>query len=118
MLTGEAARTTVAASYGAFHVFHSLTGMIFFGWIVLAVGAWRSSVLAIFRSAALASMCALPIGVPKGTGPMSILATLGLCVALVPLGVRVLKDGPAPKWSAYPLTLGLGAAAVLLGMAG
>lgn len=36
----------------------------------------------------------------------------------VPLGVRVLKDGPAPRWWAYPLALAMGTAAVLLGMAG
>ena len=60
----------------------------------------------------------VPIGVLKGTGPMSIIATLGLCVALVPLGARILRDGPAPRWWAYPLALGVGVAAVLLGMAG
>ncbi|MGI5492933.1 hypothetical protein [Microtetraspora malaysiensis] len=113
-----AARKAVADAYGAFHVFQSLSVAIFFGWIVLAVGAWRSNVLGIAQSVALASMSALPIGVLKGTGPMSIVATLGLCVALVPLGLRVLKDGPAPRWWAYPLMLGVGTAAVLLGMAG
>ncbi|MEU9837092.1 hypothetical protein AB0D67_36610 [Streptosporangium sp. NPDC048047] len=45
-------------------------------------------------------------------------AGLGLCAALVPLGAGVLRDGPAPRWWAYPLVLGVGAAAVLLGMAG
>ncbi|GLX00781.1 hypothetical protein [Microtetraspora sp. NBRC 16547] len=115
----EQAWKAVADSYyGAFHVFQSLSVAVFFGWIVLAVGAWRSNALGIARSVALASMSALPIGVLKGTGPMSIVTTLGLCVALVPLGVRVLRDGPAPSWWAYPLTLGVGTAAVLLGMAG
>jgi hypothetical protein len=114
----ETARKVVADSYGAFHVFHSLSGAIFFGWIVLAIGAWRAGVLGLARSVALASMSALPIGVLKGTGPMSIVATLGLCVALVPLGVHILKDGPAPRWWAYPLTAGVLAASVLIGMAG
>ncbi|MFF0312836.1 hypothetical protein ACFYSC_35900 [Streptosporangium sp. NPDC004379] len=63
-------------------------------------------------------MSALPIGVLKGTGPMSVVAVLGLCAALVPLGAGVLRNGPAPRWWAYPLVLGVGAAAVLLGMAG
>lgn len=114
----DSARTTVAASYGVFHVFHSLSGAIFFGWIVLAIGTWRSGVLGIVRSIALASVCALPIGVLKGTWPMSVVSTACLCVALVPLGLRVLRDGPAPRWWAYPLALALGSAAVLLGMAG
>ncbi|WP_067182153.1 hypothetical protein [Microtetraspora niveoalba] len=114
----EAARTVIADSYGAFHVFHSLSIAIFFGWIVLAVGAWRAGVLGTVRSIALASVSALPIGVLKGTWPMSIVATACLCVALVPLGVRVLRDGPAPRWWAYPLTLVLGAVAVLSGTLG
>ncbi|TXK35625.1 hypothetical protein [Nonomuraea sp. C10] len=112
------AQQAVAASYSAFHVFHALSFAIFFGWIVLAVGTWRARVLGITGSVALASMSALPIGVLKGTGPMSVVAAAGLCVALVPLGVRVLKDGPAPRWWAYPLALAMGTAAVLLGMAG
>jgi hypothetical protein len=114
----DAAGKAVAGSYGAFHIFHSLTAAVFFGWIVLAVGAWRSGTLGIVRSIALGCMSALPIGVLKGTGPMSIVATLGLCVALVPLGLQILKDGPAPRWWAYPLTLAVGAAAVIVGMAG
>lgn len=114
----EAGRKAVDGYYGAFHVLQPLSIAIFFGWVVLAVGVWRAGVLGIVRSVALASMSALPIGVLKGTGPMSIVATLGLCVALVPLGARILKDGPAPRWWAYPLALGVGTAAVLLGMAG
>ncbi|MEO3799420.1 hypothetical protein [Nonomuraea sp. B1E8] len=114
----QTAQKAVADSYGAFHVFHALSFSIFFGWIVLAVGTWRARVLGLTRSVALASMSALPIGVLKGTGPMSVVATVGLCVALVPLGVHVLKDGPAPRWWAYPLALVMGTAAVLLGMAG
>jgi hypothetical protein len=113
-----AGRKAVDGYYGAFHVLQPLSIAIFFGWVVLAVGVWRAGVLGIVRSLALASMSALPIGVLKGTGPMSIVATLGLCVALVPLGTRILKDGPAPRWWAYPLALGVGTAAVLLGMAG
>ncbi|GAA3428543.1 hypothetical protein ACQP10_07230 [Streptosporangium sandarakinum] len=114
----EAAQRAVADSYGAFHPFHPLSPAIFFGWIVLAVGAWRAGVLGVARSVALALTSALPIGVLKGTGPMSVVAVLGLCAALVPLGIGVLRNGPAPRWWAYPLALGVGAAAVLLGMAG
>ncbi|MEU4516929.1 hypothetical protein AB0G05_46230 [Nonomuraea wenchangensis] len=112
------AQQAVADSYGAFHVFQPLSFAIFFGWIVLAVGTWRARVLGPVRSVALASMSALPLGVLKGTRPMSVVAAVGLCVALVPLGLRVLRDGPAPRWWAYPLALALGGAAVLLGLAG
>lgn len=96
-VAGNVLRKALADPYGAFHLFHTLSAAIFFGWIVLAIGAWRAGVLGIVGSVALASMSALPIGVLKGTGPMSIVSTLGLCLALVPLGVRVLKDGPAPR---------------------
>ncbi|MFC4591407.1 hypothetical protein [Sphaerisporangium corydalis] len=113
-----AAQQVMADTYGAFHIFHTLSAAVFFGWIVLAVGTWRAGVLGIVRSVALGLMAALPIGVLKGTGPMSVVATLGLCVALLPLGVRVLRDGPAPRWWAYPIALAVAAAAVLLGMAG
>lgn len=112
------ARSAVAASYGAFHVFQWTTAALFAGWIVLAVGAWRSGELGLFRSIALGAMSAMPIGVLKGTGPFSVVAAAGLCVALVPLGVRVLRDGPAPRWWAWPLGLAVGAVAMLLGMAG
>jgi hypothetical protein len=49
------------------------------------------------RAIALGLMAALPLGVLKGTTPLSIVAVAGLAVALVPLGVRVLREGPAPR---------------------
>ncbi|MFD1547187.1 hypothetical protein [Nonomuraea guangzhouensis] len=113
-----AAERAVADSYGAFHVFASLSVALFFGWIVLAVGLWRAGTLDLVRAVALGLMSALPIGVLKGTGVMSIVATAGLCVALVPFGVKVLRDGPAPKWWAFPLALAIGAGAVVLGTLG
>ncbi|MEU7855347.1 hypothetical protein [Nonomuraea sp. NPDC049141] len=113
-----AAQRAVADSYGAFHVFASLSVALFFGWIVLAVGLWRAGTLDLVRAVALGLMSALPIGVLKGTGVMSIVATAGLCVALVPFGVKVLRDGPAPKWWAFPLALAIGAGAVVLGTLG
>ncbi|HUR01358.1 MAG TPA: hypothetical protein VM347_02355 [Nonomuraea sp.] len=113
-----AAQRAVADSYGAFHVFASLSTALFLGWIVLAVGLWRAGTLDVVRAVALGLMSALPIGVLKGTGVMSIVATAGLCVALVPFGVKVLRDGPAPKWWAFPLALAIGAGAVVLGTLG
>ncbi|WKD37305.1 hypothetical protein KO717_17295 [Streptomyces xanthophaeus] len=50
------------------------------------------------RALALAAAAALPLGVLKGTTPLSVVAAAGLCVALVPLGIAVLRDGgPAPR---------------------
>ncbi|WP_248925633.1 hypothetical protein [Paenibacillus hamazuiensis] len=43
-------------------------------------------------------MAALPLGVLKGTTPLSLVATAGLCTALVPLGFRLLlKAGSLPR---------------------
>jgi len=90
------ATSTVAKSYGAFHVVASLNAAIFFGWIVLAIGAYRSGVLGLPRSIALGLMALLMMGVLKGTSPTSVIATGGLCIALVPLGVKVLRERPHP----------------------
>lgn len=86
----------VASSYGAFHVFHVLSPAIMLGWIVLAIGAYRSRVLGAVRAIALALMASLVMGVLKGSSLMSMIATGAACVALVPLGVEVLRDGPPP----------------------
>lgn len=117
------AQKAIADQYTAFHIFQTLNVAIFAGWIVLAIGAWRAGVfgagvLGTVRSVALGLMSAMPLGVLKGTGPMSILAAAGLGVALVPLGVTVLKDGAAPKWWAYPVAVAMGAGIVFLGIAG
>ncbi|WP_406318874.1 hypothetical protein OHA77_16080 [Streptosporangium sp. NBC_01639] len=119
----EVAQRAVSDQYGAFHVFQPLDIAVFSGWIVLALGAWRADVFGAgvtgtARCVALGLMSAMPLGVLKGTGPMSVLAAAGLCVALVPLGVRVLRDGSAPRWWAYPLAVVVGAGAVLLGTLG
>jgi hypothetical protein len=54
-------------------------------------------VLGRFRSWALASMFFLPMGTLKGTRFESTFLIMGLCLALVPLGVKVLRDGPPPS---------------------
>ncbi|WP_214408885.1 hypothetical protein [Sphaerisporangium fuscum] len=92
----NAAVSAVADSYQGFHIFQYVSFAIMLGWIVLAVGAFRSRVLGPPRCVALALMSALPLGVLKGTTPLSIVAVAGLCVALVPLGARILLDGPRP----------------------
>ncbi|GAB2946965.1 hypothetical protein GCM10027280_39730 [Micromonospora polyrhachis] len=118
----EVATRTVGDAYGAYYVLSALSVAIMAGWVVLAIGAWRARVLGPFRAIALAAMSALPLGVLKGTTPLSVIAVLGLAAALVPLGVRVLRDGPAPsagavvRWAVLvPTALG---AMALLGTAG
>ncbi|MFD8145347.1 hypothetical protein [Streptomyces sp. NPDC059708] len=92
----EAAGRFVGETYGAFHIFSALNPAIMGGWLLLAAGAWRAGVLGPLRASALAVTAALPLGVLKGTTPLSVVAVAGLCLALVPLGVTVLLDGPAP----------------------
>ncbi|ODG92866.1 hypothetical protein BED47_16930 [Gottfriedia luciferensis] len=92
----DTATKVMAQTYGAFHIFHSFSPLIMFGWIILAIGSYRAKVLGLIRSVMLGLMSSLPLGVLKGTTSFSILATLALCIALVPLGIRVLKDGPRP----------------------
>ncbi|KIF00466.1 hypothetical protein PL81_41015 [Streptomyces sp. RSD-27] len=102
----EAATRFVGQTYGAFHIFSTLNIAIMGGWLLLALGAWRARVLGPVRALALSATSALPLGVLKGTSPASVVAVAGLCLALVPLGVTVLRDGPAPRrasvlrWSA------------------
>lgn len=112
------AQAAVAGGYGAFHVFQPLNLATLAGWIVLAAGLRRAGVMGVVPAVALGLAAALPIGVLKGTGPLSVVATAGLCVALVPYGVRVLRAGPAPKWWAVPLVLAAGAGAVVIGALG
>ncbi|MEV4108708.1 hypothetical protein [Nonomuraea sp. NPDC049695] len=115
----EAAQRAVAATYGAFHVFKAVNICIMGGWIVLAVGAYRARALGVIRCVCLALAAGLPLGVLKGSSdPISLVALAGLAVAFVPLGVAVLRDGPAPRWWAVALTIGLIPAAFFFGMSG
>lgn len=120
----EAAQRAVADTYGAFHVFKAVNICVMAGWIVLAVGAFLSkalgaTVLGVIRCVALASAAGLPLGVLKGSSdPISLVALAGLAVALVPLGVSVLRNGPAPRWWAVALTVALIPTAFVLGLTG
>ena len=89
----EMALQAVSDSYRAFHVFRNLNGAIMAGWIVLAIGAYRSGTLNLFRSIALGLMVMVPFGTLKGTEIRAI-GIIGLCVALMPLGIAMLRDGP------------------------
>lgn len=92
----QAATQAVGEAYGAFHVFSVLNVAVMFGWPLLAFGAYRAGVLGRVRALLLGLMVALPLGVLKGTTPLSVLAVGGLCAALIPLGVAELRRQPKP----------------------
>ena len=96
----QLATKAVADYYGTFDIIATLSGAILSGWIVLAIGAYLSGTLGLLRSIALALMAAVMIGVLKGSTLVSVAATAGLCVALVPLGIKVLRQGPVPRFRA------------------
>ncbi|MGV3587380.1 MAG: hypothetical protein ACO1OF_10280 [Adhaeribacter sp.] len=96
----ELATKTIANSYGAFNIIATLNGAILLGWIILAVGAYLSGTLGLFRSISLGLMAALMLGVLKGSSWVSVIATAGLCLALVPLGIKVLQAGATPNFKA------------------
>ena len=100
----EMAWQAVSDSYRAFHVFRNLNGAIMAGWMVLAIGAYRSRTLNLFRSIALGLMVMVPFGTLKGT---EIRATgiIGLCVALIPLGITMSRR--AILWIVVITVLGL-----------
>lgn len=107
----------VAAGYQELHLFSFLSFTVMFGWFVLAVAAYRGRVLGPVRALALGAVGLLPIGVLKGTEVLSVVGTAGLCVALVPLGIRVIRQQRTPTrrtvLTAVPVAVGLGALAVL-----
>jgi hypothetical protein len=93
----QAASDVIGKTYGAAHVVAALNPAIMFGWPVLALGAWRAGVLPWWRAMALASMAGLMMGVLKGSTWTSVACLTGLAVAFVPLGTRILLDGPRPR---------------------
>ncbi|MEO5820449.1 MAG: hypothetical protein ABIT71_08070 [Vicinamibacteraceae bacterium] len=110
----QPATEVIGRTYGAAHIVAALNPAIMFGWPVLALGAWRAGVLPWWRALALASMAALMLGVLKGSSWTSVACTSGLAIAFVPLGVRVLLDGPRPRtavvaaWAiGVPILMGL-----------
>lgn len=92
----DSAINAVAESYGAYHIFSMLNLAILLGWVVLAIGAYLSNTLNLVSAIALALMSSLPLGVLKGTTVFSVVAVAGLCLAFIPHGVKVLRDGPKP----------------------
>jgi hypothetical protein len=96
----ESATKAVADAYGAFNIIATLNGTILFGWVILAIGAYLSGTLGLVRSIALGLMAVLMMGILKGSSWVSVMATASLCIAFVPLGIKVLTDGPATGYKA------------------
>ncbi|HLU21009.1 MAG TPA: hypothetical protein VKZ77_00835 [Bacillaceae bacterium] len=67
------------------------------GWIVLALGAYLSRVFGRFRAVALGIMFAVALGILKGTNMTTIISLTGLSIALIPLGLQVVRSGDKPK---------------------
>lgn len=88
----EAATRVVADTYASFSVMYPITFIDNLGWILLAVGAYLSRTLGWFRVLCLASMAAHVSGVLKGGTVAGIIEVVAMGVALVPLGVRVVRS--------------------------
>lgn len=96
------ATKAVADSYGAFHVFLIVALAKIPGWIALAIGSYRSGTLSLWRAIALALMAALMGGVLKGSTPTSVVATAGLCIACLPLGIQLLRGTAGLRRASQP----------------
>jgi hypothetical protein len=93
----QSAIQAVDDSYQVFHVVRYFNGMMMVGWVLVAIGAYRAGVMGWFRSIALASMFFLPFGTLKGTRGETVFLILGLCIAFIPLGIKVLREGARPS---------------------
>ena len=108
----DQATRAIASSYGAFHVVSALNALILLGWVVLAIGAFLSETMGLARCVGLGLMSSLMMGVLKGSSVTSVIAAIGLCVALVPLGFDLARTPSKP--SARNLLLGIAAAIILV----
>ncbi|TLV02870.1 hypothetical protein [Dyadobacter luticola] len=93
----QSATKAIGDSYGAFHVVSTLSAAIMFGWIILAMGTYRSGMLNLIQSICLGLMSGLMLGVLKGASPFSIICSIGLLIAMLALGKKVLTDGQKPS---------------------
>lgn len=95
--TGAFMKEYVDISYGPWRVPVWASVGQFPGTLLLAVAAWRSGRLGTARVVMLLLAGTTWMGVLKGAELPHVLVTALLCVALVPLGVQVLRDRlPAP----------------------
>jgi hypothetical protein len=105
-------RESYPYNYQGFYVVATIlfSGMV--GWFVLAIGAYRSGTLNLPSSIALGLMGIHSMGVLKGTSWDTLVAVIGLCIAFVPLGFKILRNGSMPnlqtilKWTILFLALG------------
>jgi hypothetical protein len=92
------------------------------GWIVLAIGCFLSGTLRLVPAIALALMSGLMMGVLKGSTWASAVQVAGLTVALVPLGVRLIRGAnrlsPRTIWRTVPLFVLFVVGSIVLGQLG
>ncbi|HEY1013289.1 MAG TPA: hypothetical protein VGE07_11330 [Herpetosiphonaceae bacterium] len=91
-----AATQIVSDTYGVFSIMQLVSPMIMAGWVLLAAGSYRAGVLGPLRAGALALMAGMPLGILKGTTITGLVAVSGLCLALIPLGMTLLRIPPHP----------------------
>jgi hypothetical protein len=117
---GLDAATHAVAAYYAYPewVVASLTASVMLGWIVLAAGCFLSGTLRPPAAVALALMSGLMIGVLKGSTWASAAEVAGLAIALVPLGVKLLREAGRPALRTALLLPLFAAASVVLGRLG
>ncbi|SDI55760.1 hypothetical protein [Nonomuraea jiangxiensis] len=84
----------VDISYGPWRVKSWASVGQYAGSLLLAVAAWRSGLFGTARAVMLLLAGGTWMGVLKGASVPDVLVTGLLCVALVPLGVQVLRDRP------------------------
>jgi len=91
------AAAIISRSYGAFQPVSVFVPALMGGWIVLAIGAYRSNLLPLWRAIGLGLTGGLMGGVLKGTTAWSMLWVGGLAVGCVPLGLQMLVADPRPS---------------------
>ncbi len=90
--TNAIMREYVDISYGPWRVPVWASAGQYAGSLLLAVAAWRSGVFGTARAVMVLLAGGTWMGVLKGASIPDVLVTGLLCVALVPLGVRMLQD--------------------------
>ncbi|MGW0485859.1 hypothetical protein [Nonomuraea sp. NPDC003214] len=94
----------VDIAYGPWHIPVMASVGQYAGTLLLAVAAWRAGVFGTARALMLLLAGGTWVGVLKGASIPDVLVTVLLCVALVPLGVAVLR-GREPEPAGRPKAL-------------
>lgn len=82
----------VGISYGPWWLPVTAVFGQYLGPLLLAVGAFRSGVFGLLRSLLLVWSAMMWAGVLKESGALSVIHAAALCLLLVPLGIRVLRN--------------------------